>query len=509
MKQESGGHGNLAGRVVTSLMWTGGGTIAQSIIRFVTLCILARLLEPSEFGVVSASVSVLLFFEAASAMGLNSAIIQRAELEDRHVQTAYLSNLLLGLFFATGLWSLAPYFAQFFGMQQVELILQILALTIPLRSVGLISEARVARDLEFRWLANMELLAVCLGNQVIAVICAYSGFGVWSLVVAEVSRAVIRSIMLLSKRPPLFGVKADLQAFWELWSMGAGFSLAKLANYAAKHGDNIVIGRALGPVGLGVYSRAYALMNVPAQLFTTPIGRVLFAGLSQVQQKQKKLQRGYLRGSALVALIMSPLALFCYVLGADLILFVLGPKWSDAVAPFQVLAIGMYFRAQATISDSLSRASGAVYRRAWRQMLNAALVVAGACIGQFWGLLGAVIGVMIALVIKYVIIGSLGNQLTGLRWRDVLAVQQPGLRLALLTGLVAWVCRELFVSWGLAGFGLLVGTCFVELMVLGIAVWQLPNFLLGPHGVWMLGYMQSLLRSKRRRSTQNELVESE
>ena len=107
-----------------------------------------------------------------------------------------------------------------------------------------------------------------------------------------------------------------------------------------------------------------------------------------------RLAAAYLRAVALIALLVLPLSAALILLAPEVVRVALGPRWGLAVAPFQILGIGMLFRTSYKMSDSIARSTGAVYRRAWRQVIYAALVVVGAWVGQHWGIAGVAWGAL-------------------------------------------------------------------------------------------------------------------
>src|SRR2546426_9124427 len=119
-----------------------------------------------------------------------------------------------------------------------------------------------------------------------------------------------------------------------------------------------------------------------------PPRSTLFPYTTLFRSNAQRLAAAYRRGVALIALVVLPISVALVLLAPEVIDVVLGPRWTSVIAPFQILAVGMLFRTSSKMGDSLTRATGAVYRRAWRQMLYAALVVGGAVVGKHWGIEG-------------------------------------------------------------------------------------------------------------------------
>jgi PST family polysaccharide transporter len=123
----------------------------------------------------------------------------------------------------------------------------------------------------------------------------------------------------------------------------------------------------------------------------------------------------------------------------EIVLVLLGPAWAGVVVPFRILALGMLFRTSYKLSDSVARATGAVYARAWRQAVFAGAVVAGSLIGQLWGVDGVALGVVAAIALNFALMAQLSLRLTGLRWADFGAAHLPAFALSAALGVGTWL----------------------------------------------------------------------
>jgi O-antigen/teichoic acid export membrane protein len=477
---------NLSNRTMGALFWTFSGRIAQLVLRTITTIILARQLIPADFGVVSAALIVVQFSEIFALLGVGPAIVQRPQLEERHIRTGFTSSVLFGIFLSIIIWVIAPVIAMFFQSENLVAILRAIILVFPLSGLTVVASSLMQRNLQFRKLARIEFTSDLAGNGIIGISLAFAGFGAWALVAAYLVSEILKAISMLAAQAHPKKPQFEITAFKELFSFGGGSTIANILVYIGGQGDNMVVGRWLGINALGLYGRAYNLMIIPVGIFATVLGRVLFPVMSKVQDDLEALRRAYRRGTALVGLISLPLSVICFVLAPELIYILLGPTWSTIVAPFRILIIGMVFRTGYTINAAVARAKGAVYRNALRQGIYAALVVGGAWIGQHWGISGVALGVLAALIIHFLIMAQLGLSIVSLTWRQLWSIYLPYAWCAIIIGIEAWIVSTILRDINAEPILILIACTMIVLITLLVITRLAPLYILGEDGVWFI-----------------------
>jgi O-antigen/teichoic acid export membrane protein len=478
---------SLTHHAISGMVWVAWSSGATALLRVVVLILLTRLLSPADFGVVSAALIVVGFSLIFSQLGLAPALVQRPQLEPRHISTAFVASTGFGFLVAAIIWLSAPLLADFFRMQQLTPVIRVMSLLFPISAVSVVAENLIQRDLRFRLLANSEVLAYGLGYGVVGVLLALWGWGVWALVTAQFSQALVRGTLLLRAAPPRLRPRPTRQSFAELLEFGAGQSAGRVGVFLANQADNLVVGRWLGAVALGLYSRAYQLMAVPTVLLGDVLDKVLFPTMARVQDDPRRLASAYLQGTALLALVTLPAGVVAAVLAPDLVLVAFGSKWEALVPPFQVLALGMMFRTSYRLSDSLARATGKVYRRAWRQAFYAGLVFVGALLGRPWGVTGVAFGVLAALFLNYLLMAQLGLSVGQITWVEFARAQVPAVWLTMAVGAVTLAVTAASQSLGLPPFAGLVAGSAAAIATAVLAAWLAPRLVLGEHGIRISG----------------------
>lgn len=488
------GRRSLTHNTLAGLLWMIYGKGAYGVLQIVVLAILARLVSPTDFGILSAALIVIGLSAIVSQLGLGPALVQRSELEQRHIDTAFMTSVLIGVALGATIWLTAPFIAQFFRAAGVEPVLRALAWVFPLQGISTTAESLMRREMRFRWLANLDVISYGIGYGAVGITTALLGWGVWALVAGQIAQNVVKTGLLVSVQPPRLRSLPERRAFEDLMYFGGGFTLGKIANQLAQQGDYLMVGRFLGPTALGYYGRAYNLMSAPSAGFATILDYVLFPAMALVQEQTDRLAAAYRRGAALIALVVVPASTALILLAPEVIHVVLGPKWTNVIAPFQILAAGMLFRTSSKLSDTLTRATGAVFRRAWRQVVYAAMVLGGAWVGQQWGIIGVSWGVLLALTVNFFLMAHLSVTQARMSWLDFWRAHLPALLIAAASAPIVWGIGTAARHWGLPPLVTVVGGSLAVVASSLLLVYLAPRTFLGSDGQWMVTTMRSFAK---------------
>jgi PST family polysaccharide transporter len=492
--------GERSRRATGGLLWSSLAVLSQAGGQLVVMAILARYLTPADFGVVSASLAIVALGRMATKGVVGPALTQRPTLREEHVRTAFGLSLIIGITSAMLMWSLAPFFADFFAMSRLVQIARGLSFVFAWQSLWIVPLALLQRELQFKHIAMAETLSFGLGFAPLGVGLAMAGYGAWALVAAYVGQAAVQAIYLMMRRPHPRALRMNTQAAKDLLYYGGGHTTARLLNYAALQGDYIVVGRWLSDAALGIYGRAYQLGTTPAQLIGTALDEVLFPTLSSFQEDRGRLGRAYLRAISLTSTLMFPIAVVGVLLGPEIVDVVFGAGWERVKVPFQIIVAGLVWRTAYKLSDSLARAAGAVYARAWRQAIYAGLVIFGALVGLRWGLVGVSIAVLFAIIVNYVLMAELSVKITGVGWGRLAFVHIRGALLGTLTGAIIMLVAtpvRLAVDRPLATVTASILSVCVVLIVPSLFF---PRVVLGDDALWFARRVAAIWRSRRERS---------
>ena len=484
-------------RALGGWLWMTLGAAVQGVVMLGVLAVLARLLSPHDFGSVASGLLIINLSAILTQSLVSAAVVQHPKLETAHIRTAFAVAVFGSLLLCAALWWLAPVIAHDLRAESLTPIVRALAWLLPVQAVGSVAEALLRRELQFPVVARIRMVSYTIGYGIVGLAVAMSGGGLWALVAANASQLSVYTILLLRAKRHSLRMAIHGYALRELLSFSGAFMLGSIGNYGAVNGDYLVVVKALGVAALGLYERAYDLMAKPAAFVGQVLDYVLFPVMSQIQHERDRVATAYRRCVAAVALACLPLTGLVLILAPEIVRVVLGPRWDEVTIPFRILAVGTLFRTSYKVSDSLTRALGAVYRRAWRQWTYAACVIGGGSVGQHWGLVGVATAVLIALLANFLLTAHLGTRLVAMPWRDYLAAHGAGIKASIIVAvpalIAATVARTVLHAPPIGVLGITVGGVLLVTVPLFVIS---PITLVGSDGRWLLERTKRLLRGR-------------
>ncbi len=349
-----------------AVLWSALQGWGGQLIGLGVYLLLARLLGPRDFGLIAMAFVFIAFTQVFVEQGLSAALIQKEELEDNHISTAFWSNSAAGLILMMLGIASAELIANFFKEPELEPIIRILSLLLFINSLGSVQSALLRKELRFKAIAIRTLSGLVIGANV-GVTMALKGYGVYSLVGQQIAGSIVQVILLwvISDWRPSFSF--SFQRFKELYAYGLNVLGINLLEFFNRYSDNLLIGYYLGPVLLGYYAIAYRLYQVVTQLLTGLSSQVLFSSFSKLKSDTARLCSAFYSVVELTAVFAFPILIVLFVLANDVITIVFGSKWETSVPIFQVFMVVALIESVYFYNGSLMMAMG---KPSWRLKLN-------------------------------------------------------------------------------------------------------------------------------------------
>lgn len=421
----------------------------QAVLQIVVTAYLARLLSPRDFGIVAAALIITDLMIGFSQVGMGPSLVQKRDIEDRHIRTAFTLCIILGIFGTVSVALSAKIIAHFLHSPDSVLAIQILSFAFILNNAGIVADSLAARRLQFGLLAKRRLVGFIVGYPIIGIISAATGAGALSLVFANLGQiATTTAIMLVSsphpKRPLI-----DMDAFKSMWAFGLGFSVARLLNTFAAKIDQFVVARSFNLVTLGLYTRAHAIMRFPINTLGQIVEDVAFPSMSSIQDDRSRISNSYLQALSLANCVMFPAAFFVAIMANEIVDVLLGDKWRQAAPILMVLAFTLPLRSTQRLGSAVLRALGHSWLVAGSQLVYLGAVMLGAYFGARYGVVGSATGVSIAVLIQFFILALfLVNTAKIDAWQITLS-HLWAVPMIALTSMTAYVSHYAFHKFGM------------------------------------------------------------
>lgn len=329
-------HG-LTGSVRSGTRMVSASQAALQIVRMLVAILLARLLDPRDFGIVAMAYVVVEFIDIFKDFGTKAAVVQRREFDARFASSVFVVNITMGAGLMLLIVAGAPLVALFYGESEVRPVLQVLGCVVAVSSLGMVHQAYLHRNLQFGRIAILNV-TIALTNAIVSVSFALAGWGVWALVFGNLAGSIVTNLLAWHLSDLVLVRHFSWDHIREIRSFSLNLSGSHLFGFATKNVDKIIIGRWLGPTSLGHYNIAQRILMYPVRSVTHVIVEVLFPAMSRIQDDNAAIARGYIRATSGIALLTFPAMMGVALVAGPFVRGVLGPRWEPAIAVIVLVA---------------------------------------------------------------------------------------------------------------------------------------------------------------------------
>jgi O-antigen/teichoic acid export membrane protein len=348
---------NVKVRAIRGVFWSALDSWGSRVLSFIIFFILVRLLGPKTLGLVALASVFQSFMQVFLDQGLSQAIVQRDDLKDEHLDTAFWTNILTAIFLTIVSILASDWVATLFEEPSISLIIKYLSIAFILTSLCSVQQAILIRALRFKSLALRSLIATIFSG-VVGVLMAVWGYGVWSLVAQQLSYNLGQVITLWNVstwRPKL---RFSSQHFHELFSFGINILGIRALHFINRRSDDILIGYYLGPVALGYYSVAYKFLLVMIELLSGVVEKVSMPTFSKLQNNIPKLRNAFYQVTWSTSVLTFPCFVAMSILAPNIVLVFFGDKWTQSIPVMQILALSGITATVVSYNGSLLKALG-------------------------------------------------------------------------------------------------------------------------------------------------------
>jgi O-antigen/teichoic acid export membrane protein len=389
---------NLKRKSVRGVLFMIGAAGIDFVIRLASTFLLARLLSPTDFGLVAMVTSVTAIAEQISELGLSTATIQCRELSHQQVTNLFWINFGAGCLLSLLICGLAPGIASFYRNPELLPMTFAISTTFIWGGLTVQHQALLSRQMKQSHMGIIRLSASIL-SLIVAIALANDRFGVWALAWREVARAFFVAVgmwLFCQWIPGWPRRNADIRA---LLRYGTHLTLNQFAIACLGQLDRLVIGRFFGASPLGMYRQAQQLILAPVEHLNSPIYSVASPSLSMLQSDAERYRRYYQRIVLVISLATMPIGLFVTIFAEEITHVLLGPQWFGAGVFLRIFGVVAFLKPALDSCVVVMLTYGLSKRLLVLSVIYSSLSAAFMFVGIYWGAVGVALSNVVAIVV--------------------------------------------------------------------------------------------------------------
>jgi O-antigen/teichoic acid export membrane protein len=388
-------------KVSNSILWGWINSAFFASLHFVTLIVLARILEPSDFGLMAIVLTIIGFFQMFVDMGLGVKIIQKKTINSKQLSSIFYFNLIVGLMIFMTIFFSAESLAVFYDNDKVESIVTQVSTVFLFIILGSISHSLLQRRMKFAVIAKIEMMSMAFYTAV-TISLALLDFGIYSLIYGYIIRSGLENLgfVIIAKWTP--GRWYGLEIIRGYLSFGAYVSASRLVNFFSANIDYILIGKFLGVEALGFYTLAYQLVTFPLKKISRVISTASLPAFSKRQNSNDQLIKIFLDISRQTSMIVFPLIAGIFSVSFEFIDVVYGAKWVQSSDVLMALSLVGAVKAMSTLSSNIFIAKEEMKLAFYTQVASVLMVALSVSISLQYGIVVVAISLsIVALLISF------------------------------------------------------------------------------------------------------------
>ncbi len=391
---------DLKRKVVKGLKWSFADQFLSQFIFLIFSIFMARILSPSDFGIISSITIFTGFATLFIDMGFGMALVQKKDADNEHYSSVFWLNIFIGFFLYGLFFFTAPILSDFFNQPQITILIRVICLTFIINSLTAVQTNLLSKELKFKQKIIINWISIVIG-YLVAFYLAFNNYGVWAIVWMTIVTATVNLILYWLSTSWFPSFFFNINKIKELSNFGFSVLGETSVNYWSRNFDNFIIARVLGSTELGLYTRAYSLMLLPLRNISSVITKVMFPAFSKKQDDISTIKRYYLLLIKYIALLTFPAMIGLSLISREFVLLFFGDTWKGMIPVLSILsivgAIQSIFFLNGMIYNTLGRANIA-FRISL--LVNFVLIIAF-LVGVNYGIVGMAWSYLIASLLLF------------------------------------------------------------------------------------------------------------
>ena len=413
---------NLSKKTINGVGWSAADALLGQGITFIVGLVLARLLSPTEYGLIGIVMIFVVILNSVVDSGFSRALIRKQDADDNDYNTMFYTNLAVSVVLYIGLFFSAPLIARFFEREELVSLVPVMGLMVVINSLSLVQYTILSKRIDFKTKTKVSLIA-SLTSGVIGIACAFYGLGVWSLVAQKLSQQSLYTIFLWNYNKWWPSIRFSKKSFFYMWGFGWKLLVSRLLAEVWGQLYQVVVAKFYSPATLGQYSRSREYANIFSSNLTAIVERVSYPALSLIQDDKARLVAAYRR---VIKVTMFVTAVCMFSLGAvsdPLIFCLIGPQWHQAAIFLPLICISMSLYPLHAINLNMLQVQGRSDIFLYLEIIKKVIAIGPLCLGIFvdiyWMLIGSIITGIICIFLNTYYTGKKLGYTTWKQLKDI------------------------------------------------------------------------------------------
>ncbi len=449
----------LKNKTLKGVGWSATDNLLQHGISFVIGLILARILSPSEYGLIGLAMTVIAIMSSFVNAGFSNALIRKLDVSEADYSTMFIFNMVASVFAYAIIYFISPYASKFLNVD-ITLLIRILGLSVVINAFAVVQDTHLSKNINFKLPAIATFVSVIIGGLV-GVICAYNGFGVWALVVQQLLSALVRVIVLWVLNPWHPKLQFNRDSMNYIWSFGWKMLLVSVLNQIWNQIYVIFVGKVYSPATLGQYSRARHYGQFFSSNLNDVVRKVTFPALSSIQDRPSYMVDIYRRIIKVTMLITTVCMFGLGAVAEPLIYCLIGDKWSEAASylPYMCVYMSLFPLNSINLNMLMIQNRSDIYL--YLDIIRKVVALLPIAVGVFWGIKWLLVCTILTAWINYFLNSYFsGKKLNYSSWRQLKDVM-PEFIIAIIVAVSMYFFKYLPITY----FVILPVQLFVGLIV--------------------------------------------
>lgn len=418
--------GNFGKEIFKGTVWSFIDNFSRQGITFGVFIVLARLLDPQVFGLLSVATLIVQVFKSITYDSIGTAIIRKAKPTDLEYNTGFWTCIGLSIPAFLALFIMADLLEKWIGSKGLAEVIRSTSFIILISGLTRMHEARLTHNLNFKSLTIRSTISVILGGAA-GIVLALRGYGVYSLVGQQLVTSFTELLLLWFITPWRPRFEFSKESFVEIVSYSKHLAVTGLTNFANQNSDVFFITYYLGSRATGIYTMGKRIVNTLNTVISTSLLRVSLPAFARIQDDDAELKRTYLNSVTLTAAVTAPLFTGLSVLSKDITLFMLGDKWLEAVPVMQIVTVIGFLTSIGYYNQSIMLAKNKPQWQTRLTFLYAVSNIAAFIAFTRFGVVYTALAYTGRALILYPVSVWCALQLTSINWRSYISALTPSI----------------------------------------------------------------------------------